>query len=571
LLQRTERLQNVVEMGVIGESPLEQVRRILEDSIPALKFDYGEFGETDADADSYVRLCAVGEGAENIERGMGWRGIDRKKPFAVFDTAQEGYDDEAVTSLGLQSLLFWPFTAEGKRCVLCFGWKSLLDEFISEEEIEYIDVLVALVSRLLKAISEQRGIAERADTDSLTGIPNRAAVLQHLNSVIAAAQRNGADAAVLYIDLNHFKKIHDEHGHAAGDAALRSVAARLKSVLRKHEVIGRLGGDEFCLVVAHFREEQELEILARRVLDTLNEATDVGNGLTLTTSGSVGIAIYPRDGAAPEGLLSRADQAMYRAKVERSPAFAFYGAAAVTSMDQPLRMDLADFAKHFVLCYQPIVATRSGRPIAAEVLPRWLHADGMRLPEHFLQAAQQQGLASKLDAIVLQSAAQRFAHHNRIHCALHVNISEPDTAIVEALPSYAVPLAFEISEHQLALDTSRYLEFIAVCRSRGHRVGLSHFGWGQLPLRALAEMRPDFVKISVSDLRGNGERRGESDVLRMLIDQAHRLSAFVIAEAIETRSEREWVSASGVDALQGFEISSPLAEEDFFTWLRRYA
>ncbi|HLI97169.1 MAG TPA: diguanylate cyclase [Candidatus Baltobacteraceae bacterium] len=571
LLRRTERLQTIAEIGVIGESPLEQTRRILEDSVAALQFDYGEFGEANGEADSYVRLCVVGAGAENLERGVGWRGLDREKPFAVFDTVQEGFDDEAVRALGLKSLLFWPFTAEGKRCVLCFGWKRLLDEFISEEEIEYIDVLVTLVARLLKALDQARGIAERADTDSLTGIPNRNAVLQHLGTVIAASQRSGANAAVLYIDLNHFKRINDEHGHAVGDAALRGVASRLKSVLRKHEVIGRLGGDEFCLVVSSFREEDELQIIARRVLDTLSEPTNVGNGLTLYTSGSIGIAIYPRDGTTAAELLSRADQAMYRAKVERSPSFAFYGAAAVTAVEQPMRIDLADFSKRFVLCYQPIVAARSGRPIAAEVLSRWLQDDGMRLPGKFLQAAQEQGVLSKLDGLILQSAMQRVAHHHAGHCVLHVNVSEPDPAFADSLPALTAPVALELSEEQVADNTDGYLDFAAACRARGYRVGISRFGWGRLPLRALAEMRPDFVKISMADVRESAARRGERDYLRTMIDQAHRMSALVIAEAVETESEREWLVASGVDALQGYEISSPLAEEDFFLWLRRYS
>ncbi len=484
---------------------------------------------------------------------------------------QEGFDDEAVRALGLQSLLFWPFIAEGKRCVLCFGWKRLLDEFISEEEIEYIDVLVTLVARLLKALDFERGIAERADTDSLTGIPNRNAVLQHLGTVIAASQRSGANAAVLYIDLNHFKRINDEHGHAVGDAALRGVATRLKSVLRKHEVIGRLGGDEFCLVVSSFREEDELQIVARRVLDTLTEPTDVGNGLTLATSGSVGIAIYPRDGTTAAELLSRADQAMYRAKLEHSPAFAFYGEPAVTAFEQPLRIDLANFPKHFVLCYQPIVSARSGRPVAAEVLPRWLQPDGMRLPGKFLQAAEEQGLLAKLDALILQSSMQRVAQHHAGHCTLHVNISEPDPALIDSLPTLAGPVGLELSEQQIAGNTDRYLDFAAACRSRGYRVGISRFGWGQLPLRALAQMRPDFVKISMADVRESMSRPGERDYLRTMIDQAHRMSALVIAEAVETQSEHEWLVASGVDALQGYEISSPLAEEDFFLWLRRYA
>jgi EAL domain-containing protein (putative c-di-GMP-specific phosphodiesterase class I) len=195
----------------------------------------------------------------------------------------------------------------------------------------------------------------------------------------------------------------------------------------------------------------------------------------------------------------------------------------------------------------------------------------MRLPEKFLQAAQEQGVEGKLDALIVQSSIQRVMQHNASQCALHVNLAVPDKTLLDALPQNGVHLSFEVSEQQVAAEPGRYLDFAAACRSRGYRVGLAHFGWGQLPLRVLAEMRPDFVKISVADLRESGAHRGEPDVLPTMVQQAHHLSSFVIAEAIETQSEREWLAASGVDALQGWAISSPLAEEDFFIWLRRYA
>jgi EAL domain-containing protein (putative c-di-GMP-specific phosphodiesterase class I) len=192
----------------------------------------------------------------------------------------------------------------------------------------------------------------------------------------------------------------------------------------------------------------------------------------------------------------------------------------------------------------------------------------MSLPEKFLVAAQQQGLADKLDLLILQSAIQRAVRHTPAHCTFHVNVYELNEALVSALPQSPALIALELSEHQMADDAG--LRFVAACRSRGYRVGLSHFGSGRVPLRVLAEMRPDFVKISAADIRARGGKTN-AEYVRTIVDQAHQLSAFVIAEAVETQFEREWLTASGVDALQGFEISSPLAEEDFFIWLRRYS
>jgi|SRR5579884_1532175 len=568
------RLHAVVEMGVIGEAPAEQARRILHDSISALGFDYGELGESTND-DGYVRLCAVGEGASQTQHGIGARGLDREKPYIVFDTHQDEVQDPATAALGLRSLLFWPFAVEGKRCVLALGWKTVRNEFFTEEEIQYLNFLAALISQLLVALESQRKIVERADTDSLTGIPNRAAVLVHLGSAISGAQRDNSRVALLYIDLDNFKKINDDHGHAVGDEALCIIADRLRSVVRKHEMCGRLGGDEFCLVVSSFRDEQELEVVARRVLQTLREPVVLKDGLRLSATCSVGIAIYPRDGETAAEVIDHADKAMYRAKRDRSAAFAFYEsagpAAPAPAPSDGAKIDLANFPSQFVLCFQPIVAARSGRPIAAEVLPRWLHPDGMRLPERFLSAARDQGVMDKLDRLILKAAAAKAAAgHEFTQFTFHVNVAEADVSLLDALPRGPLPIALEISEQQVANEGNRYVELASACRARGFRLGLSNFGSGELSLRMLAELRPDFVKINAADMREKTGNVANKDYVQTLIDHAHRMGFFVIGEAIETAAERQWFVANGVDALQGFEIASPLTEQDLLAWLRRY-
>ncbi len=565
LHQHMVRLHAVVEMGVIGESPAEQARRILLDSTAALNFDYGEIGEQVTGDPGYVRLCAVGEGAEHIQNGIGAPGLLRDRPLMIFDTVSEDLaGGQAASALGLRSVLYWPFNAGGKQCVLALGWKHARDEFISEDEIQYLNFLAALVSRLLEALENQRRIAQRADTDLLTGIPNRAAVLEQLALAISAAQREDSRVAVLYVDLNNFKKLNDEHGHAAGDAALREIASRIQSVLRKHEMCGRFGGDEFCVIVASFRDDDELAIIARRILGALEEPVILPEGVTLNASASVGIAVYPRDGASPNDLLSHADQAMYRAKREGSAAFALYNASSAITVERPFTIDSSTFNSQFVLCYQPIVSARGGRPIAAEVLPRWLHPQGMRSPAQFLSAAREQGILVRLESAIVNAVVEKAAELRHAgDVTYHINVSEPNEALIDALPQDGTHIALEFSEEQVAAEPYRYLQFVSACRARGVRVGLSQFGCGRLPLRALTEMRPDFVKVA------SGREEG-SDWLGLLIDQAHQLSCTVIGEAVETFAEHQWLVASGVDALQGFEISSPLVEQDFCAWLRRY-
>lgn len=563
LQQHMVRLHAVVEMGVIGESPAEQARRILADSTAALDFDYAELGEQSAG--EYVRLCAVGAGAEQLQSGIGHAGMGHEKPHVVFDTlADELAHDHAVAALGLRSVMYWPFAVEGKRCMLMLGWKHPRSEFITEEQIRYLDFLTGLVSRLLEALERQRRIAERADTDQLTGIPNRAAVLDYLNRALSAAQRDDSRVALLYIDLNHFKKINDEHGHGVGDVALRSIALRIQSVLRKHEICGRFGGDEFCVVVSSFKDDDELAIIARRILDVLAEPV-LHEGLSLNASASIGIAVYPRDGTAAPDIIARADRAMYRAKREGGAAYAFYADSAATAVERPLNIDPANFRTQFMMCYQPIIAARGGRPIAAEVLPRWLHPEGMRSPEAFLRAAREQGVLQELDAMIVRLVLEKAGELRNISdITFHINVAQPSESLVEALPADAVSLAMEVSEAQVAAEPYRYIAFAGACRSRGIRFGVSDFGSANLSLRTFAELRPDFVKIRA------GAEEAQRDSLRIVIEQAHHLSCSVIGEAVETAAEHQWMIANGVDALQGFEISSPLAEQDFLTWLRRY-
>jgi diguanylate cyclase (GGDEF)-like protein len=562
LEQHTIRLRTVAELGVIGETPIEQARRVLHDARTALKFDYVELGEQPPDG-RYERLCAVGDAADSV--AIGGLGVTHDTPYMVFDTLDDdAVRDRALNELGMRALLFWSLALEGKRGLITFAWRQPRDEFVSEDEIEYVEFLAALVARLLDVLERQRREAERADTDALTGLANRAAVLDHLNRSMSAAERERLSLALLYLDLNRFKDINDDHGHAAGDAALRAIGLRLQSVLRKHELCGRVGGDEFCVVVSSFKDDHDLAAIARRLLDALTEPVAY-EGFTLGVSASIGIAVYPRDGTTVEELLACSDRAMYRAKRERGVAYAFSNSESATSVERPLRLAVSDFRKQFMMCFQPIITARGGRPIAAEVLPRWLQPEGMRSPEVFLKAAREQGVLHELDAAIARVVYEKATELRQVaDLTYHINVSEPNESLVEALPHQAVRIAIEVTEAQVAAQPYRYIAFAASCRSRGLRFGVSNFTAHHLSLRALLELRPDFVKI-----RGASEDL-EPEALAAVIEQAHRMHSVVIGEAVETAAQHQWLLANGVDAVQGFAISSPLAEQDFSEWLRRY-
>lgn len=565
LQEHLARLHAVVSLGLVGKPPVEQARHILEDARAVLAFDYAEVGER-LPGGEYVPLCAVGVHGDEELRGIGVACGDADKPQLVFDTLHDPIGNaEGIVALGTRSMLFWPFAALGNRCMMTFAWQQPRTRFVSEDEIQYLEFLASVVSRLLEDLERQRTIAKRADTDLLTGVANRAAILEQLDRAVSAAKRDGSKLGLLYIDLNNFKKINDIHGHAAGDGTLRAIALRLQSVLRKHEMCGRVGGDEFCVVVSSVKDDDDLAAIARRIIEALTEPIVYGD-MSVDASASIGIAVYPRDGATTDELLARADRAMYRAKREGAASFAYFEAEAPPERrpEPALHMEERAFRSQFMICYQPIVAARTGRPIAAEVLPRWLHPEGMRSPEAFLRAAREQNALPQLDELIARLVLDRAGELRLADITLHLNVSEPNENLIEQLPLHAVSLAVEVSEAQVAAQPYRYVAFAASCRSRGLRFGISDFAAHHLSLRALLELRPDFVKVRA----GGDDARAES--LTMIIEQAQRLSSSVIGEAVETTAQYQWLLANGVDAVQGYHICAPMAEQDFLTWLQRY-
>ena len=557
------RLHALLDLG-LAEPPAAQVAKILDDAKPALDFDYAEVGYGGSE---YTKVFAAGNEVTPERPGIGWRGAHLTKPRMIFDTKQdEVADDHSIAAARVRSLLFWPLASEGDPRVLTLGWNKPRSEFISEDEIQYLNFLAALISRLLDAADDQKKINERVHTDALTGLHNRAAILDHLEQQISAAQRSNSQVAVLYLDLNQFKMVNDTYGHSVGDGALAEIGRRMQSVLRKHETVGRIGGDEFAVVVSAFKDAVELEGIAARLLRALS-APILYQGVHLNTSASVGIALYPRDGQNVRDLLAQADLAMYTAKRSGPATFAFHSSGGESAAPK-LRLDPEHFENQFLLCYQPIIFARTERMLGAEVLVRWLQpAGGLALPKMLLQAAIQQDCLPQFERLMLTTAVRKATALSKEAgpLSLHVNVADPDDALLEAAPNTTASIALEFNEEQIASNPDRYIEFFTAARAAGYRVGISQFGSGFLSLRSFARMQIDFVKVGPEYFR---EAMRSARALRTLVDQAHSASSSVIAEGVETELEREILTSNGVDALQGYSICSPLTEQDFLSWTR---
>jgi len=544
----------------------DQLHALLSDAATALGAEYAELyspaDQTFSAAGSPGALAVLESAKFAPDCALGRVVAEIAQLLLVRDTEQEPVwgAHPLVTAVPLRSILATPLEHSGKRHILLLAWNQRRDSHLTDEETRYIGFFARIVTRLLENLDREREISTRIVTDHLTGLYNRAAMTEQIAIAVSSAGRSGGSLALLYVDLDGFKEVNDNYGHALGDAALQEAAARMRSVLRKHEAAGRIGGDEFALLVTSFADEQQLAQIAKRVLAALRSPIGPKTARTRLTA-SIGIAIYPQHGKTPEELMEHADRAMYQAKRRAGDGYVIYGASeeAKPAVRHLFAAQLADavMQREFFLCFQPIVHARTGRVMAAEALIRWLHPGmGMLAPHAFLDDSRNHQVVNRIHGWVLQSTLEKQLRLRAIgrRLLMHVNVSEPDSDLLQLSHESLPDLRFEISENAVAEDEKAFVRFIAAARERGVRTGLSNFGAGRLSLAVLAELPLDFVKVT-------------PDASAAVIDTAHRFGWNVIAENVETVRQRETLSALGVEGLQGYQICSPLAESDFDSWL----
>ncbi len=528
-------------------------------------------------------------GEERLPRPIGSsalvRDVTADKPAMFFRDPEELSPlQEVLRSLGWSTIFIRSFFTGDSPSTLAFAWKNPRQTFVTDVELQYVDFLAHVISRLIEIAEKQRQLTDKMLIDPLTGLHNRAATLDHIALMLSSANRTGGRLSVLYVDLDGFKTINDSFGHAFGDKAITEAASRMRSALRRHEIAGRIGGDEFAVLVT-FNENSELEAIAQRLLEAISIPVS-HDGIEVRITASVGIAIFPEDGTSAEELLAHADAAMYIAKRRKGGGFAFYdGKGDLPAQKiraphdlfaqpdlpkvQPLHTQEAQDDRPFILCFQPIVDSRTTRIIAAEALLRWLDpTHGVVLPIPSQRDGGRSGLPASVDYAVMEALLAGDVYRETARAIpIHVNVSDANENLLAAYSSSQANIAVEIPETLVAEDPSRYAKFIAQIRERGFSVGLTNFGYEGLALRYLAELPLDFVKIGPKMIPSKTFGAGSAAAARAAIKQAHHFGWSVIAENVEEESQREWLVGAGVDALQGYFICSPLTQRDFANWL----
>ncbi|HZU79996.1 MAG TPA: EAL domain-containing protein [Acidimicrobiales bacterium] len=442
------------------------------------------------------------------------------------------------------------------------------------------DGFVVTIEDISEEVATQEALTHQAFYDALTGLPNRALLLDRLGNELAARERNGDNVAVIFLDLDHFKIVNDSLGHETGDAVLREVAHRFSTVVRAGETASRFSGDEFVFILRDIDDSSDALCAASRLLAVLAEPIE-HQGRDLTVTASIGVVVPDTD-ADPSTVLRDADTAMYAAKVAGRNRVQLFGRELHQRSFERLALEgelrEAISRQEFALHYQPVVHPAVGRPIGAEALMRWYHPErGLVPPGDFIPVAEDSGLITALGAWALDEALRQLAEWDadpdgpRLD-VMSVNLSarqldDHDTpAMVQAaLERHGVHpgrLVLEITESAVIAQESA-LKALHDLVELGVRIAIDDFGTGYSSLAYLHGLPVHVVKIDRSFVSRIGERSRANAMVRAIVEMAHALHLSVVAEGVEEAQQRRFIEELGCDAAQGFLWSKPLPPCEF--------
>ncbi|MGN6389198.1 MAG: bifunctional diguanylate cyclase/phosphodiesterase [Burkholderiaceae bacterium] len=432
----------------------------------------------------------------------------------------------------------------------------------------------------LRDISEARqhaiALAELANTDALTGLPNRHWLAAGLPRCLERADAAGRKVALLFVDLDDFRDINNTEGHAAGDALLRAVAQRIKGLLRPEDHVVRLGGDEFTLILEDVVDAAQAARIVERLDKELAAPYALGEYGFQSVRASIGISLYPDHGADLDTLMQHADIAMYAAKANGKGRYQFYEpdfseaiVRKITTL-QALRRAIA--LDQFVVHYQPRVDTRTGELRSFEALVRWQHPErGMVPPAEFIPLAEESGLIVEIGAQVLDKACRQLADwiaQGLPARPVSVNVSARqfqsnglEAAVRNSLVAHGIApslLELEITESCMMADRARVPEELAALKAMGIRLSVDDFGTGYSSLSQLQQLDVDVLKIDRSFTRMLTDGEQHRAFFMTILAMARVLEMRVVAEGVETIEQLRVLQTMACDEVQGYLVSKPV-------------
>ena len=454
---------------------------------------------------------------------------------------------------------------------------SCISATIVDKKLQLKEHDLRRVNALLSQLDQARASLQQvAHFDPLTNLINRRGFNQLFAEKLIDCTARNTRLAVMFLDIDHFKRINDSLGHDAGDELLKTIATRIKHAIRSHDdVVARFGGDEFCILI-NLGQRDEAQSMAQRIMLKLKEPIELsGRQMVMTTS--IGISVFPEDGTTSAELLKHADLALYQSKGSGRNTLNFFSSNLKTRASLELQIEeqlrhALDEDQGLFLHYQPIFDLKSGRVAKLEALSRWQHPEhGLLGPERFISIAEANGLIARLDHWVLRKACHDLAALSRQgwqHLGVAVNCSALSLVRIELADEIenalrtsgmtAHRLELEVTENALMCNLSSTSQLLRQIRALGVSLSIDDFGTGYSSLAYLKRLPLNTLKIDRSFIQDIPASSQDMEIVQAIILMAHTLHLQVVTEGVETTRQFEFLNQLGCDFIQGYLLSRPV-------------
>lgn len=474
----------------------------------------------------------------------------------------KGYDSGAIDYIEKP---IHPSVLLSKTDLFLTIWRSNFDK---EQEID-------------RRVCVEKEMEYLAQHDSLTHLMNRRQLNFELDKIIARSSRSQQRFAVVFLDLDGFKKINDQYGHEAGDVFLKAISLRFKNEIRSFDIVSRYGGDEFIIVLTDISDALALANKVQRLIKVASIEVE-WNETALSSGASVGVSFYPEHGESAEALINKSDSAMYLAKEVGKNTFRYYSEQMNNDL---LRLVLLETKlkqayqeNKIQVFYQPIVDIKSGKPVAAEALVRWFDEElGFVNPEEFIKIAENNGFIDELGLWVLSAALEESKRHPELTMSVNASpLQFNNDKLSEFISRFSKNnglfsnLCIEITEGLLLEETSEIKKRLFSLRDVGVELSIDDFGTGYSSLSYLKRCPVSKLKIDRAFVSGIPEDDDSNVLVRAIITMSHALGLQVIAEGVETIEQWKFLQKEGCDFAQGYYFSKAVNSEQFSVYMESY-